>query len=394
MNLQQKRDEANKLLADMRALNDKALDEKRAFTSEENERFNAMERDFDALKAQIESQEQAEQRASKLDMATSFMSEPAPAKVATRNDIKSSDENADFVRMLTTNDMILARELRANLNITTANQGGYVVPASFQTSILELARELNVMRQICSVMSTSSVENIPVEATKLQMQWVAEQAQIQDSDTTFAQITLGAHKFGGIIKITDELLQDNNVNLTSYLMRKMAESVSDFEENAFLNGTGANQPQGVFAGASVGVTSASATAITADELIDLMYSVGAGYRNNGAWLISDDCERALRKLKAGDDYIWQPALVEGAPNRLLGKPVYTSAKLPAVAKNNVIAAFGDFSRYQIADRGNISIMRLDERYADMGLVGFRVYKRVDGKLLDTNAIKTLKMKAQ
>lgn len=393
MNLQAKRDAANKLLADMRALNDKAIAEKRAFSSDENESFNAMERDFDALRDEIKALESEAQRNSKLEAMSGFMSEPAPesSELAPAPERKSDDEM--FARMLLTNDYAEQKELRANLNITTDNQGGFVVPKTLQARVLEMLKAQNVMRQISAVMQTASTELIPVEASKAQFTWMDEAAAFSETDLTFNQISIGAHKLGGMIKITDELLQDSAIDIASYITRKMVEAINDAEEVAFITGTGTKQPKGVITAATTGVTTASATAVTSDEVIDLFYSLDGGYRSNAVWLMSDSFERELRKLKVGNDYLWQPALELGRPNTILGRPVYTSGAMPAFAKNAVPCAFGDFSRYQIADRGGISVMRLNELFAGNGLVGFRVFKRVDGQLLDTNAIKTLKIKS-
>ena len=391
MNLQAKRDAANKLLAEMRALNDKAIAEKSAFSSDENESFNAMERDFDALRDEIKALENEAQRNSKLEAMSGFMSEPAPeSQLAPAPERKSDDEM--FARMLLTNDYAEQKELRANLNITTDNQGGFVVPKTLQARVLEMLKAQNVMRQISAVMQTASTELIPVEASKANFTWMDEAAAFSETDLTFNQISIGAHKLGGMIKITDELLQDSAIDIASYITRKMVEAINDAEEVAFITGTGTKQPKGVITAATTGVTTASATAVTSDEVIDLFYSLDGGYRSNAVWLMSDSFERELRKLKVGNDYLWQPALELGRPNTILGRPVYTSTAMPAFAKNNVPCAFGDFSRYQIADRGGISVMRLNELFAGNGLVGFRVFKRVDAQLLDTNAIKTLKVK--
>lgn len=245
MNLQEKKEAANKLLADMRALNDKALDEKRAFSSQENEKFNAMEREFDALKDEIKNAELSEQRSAKLASFEGFMNQPAPAKIAKQREIKSSDESSDFARMLLTNDYAEARELRANLNITTDNQGGYVVPKTLQARVLEMLKSHNVMRQIASVMQTDSTELIPVEASKAQFAWMDEAAAFSEADLTFNQISIGAFKLGGMIKITDELLNDSAIDISSYITRKMVEAINDAEETAFITGTGVKQPKGV-----------------------------------------------------------------------------------------------------------------------------------------------------
>ena len=142
------------------------------------------------------------------------------------------------------------------------------------------------------------------------------------------------------------------------------------------------------------MTAASATAITADELIDLFYSLKAPYRRNAAWVLNDSTIKAIRKLKDNQgQYLWQPSLTAGAPDLLLGKPVRTSAYMPAIAADAKTIAFGDFSYYWIADRQGRSFKRLNELYAATGQVGFLASQRVDGKLILPEAIKVLAQKS-
>jgi HK97 family phage major capsid protein len=118
------------------------------------------------------------------------------------------------------------------------------------------------------------------------------------------------------------------------------------------------------------VTAASATALTADELLDLLYAVNQKYRARGSWLMNDSTVLLLRKLKASDNqYIWQPGMVEGQPDRLLGRPVFTSDTMPAAAAGKKAVLFGDFKRYRILDRKGLYFQRLNEIAATSGQVG-------------------------
>ena len=166
---------------------------------------------------------------------------------------------------------------------------------------------------------------------------------------------------------------------------------------AFFTGNGTGKPLGILAdagGAQVGVTAASATAITADEVIDLFYSLEAPYRKNAIWVLNDSTVRAIRKLKDGNgQYLWQPALHEGTYDTLLGKRIYTSPYVPEITAGAKSIVFGDFSFYWIGDRQGITFKRLNERYADTAQVGFLATKRLDGKLILPEAIKVLKQKA-
>ena len=142
------------------------------------------------------------------------------------------------------------------------------------------------------------------------------------------------------------------------------------------------------------MTAASATALTADELIDLYYSLRVPYRKKAVWLLADGTIQAIRKLKDGNgQYLWQPSLVANTPDTILGRPVVTSAYMPVAAAGAKTVAFGDFSYYWIADREGRSFKRLDELFAATGQVGFRGSERVDGKLILPEAIKVMQQKA-
>ena len=199
-----------------------------------------------------------------------------------------------------------------------------------------------------------------------------------------------------MIKVSEELINDSVFDLEAYIAREFARRIGNKEEEAFFTGDGSGKPLGVLAengGAEVGVTAASATAITADELIDLFYSLKAPYRKNAVWLLNDSTIKAIRKLKDNNQqYLWQPGLTAGAPDTLLGRPVRTSAFMPALAAGSKSVLFGDLSYYWVADRQGRSFRRLGELFAPTGQVGFLATQRVDGKLILPEAVKVLQQK--
>ena len=147
-------------------------------------------------------------------------------------------------------------------------------------------------------------------------------------------------------------------------------------------------------GAATGVTAASATALTSDELLDLIYSLKAPYRKRAVFLTHDSTIKAIRKLKDGNgQFLWQAGLKEGEPDMLLGYRLVTSTHMPAIAAAAKPIVFGDLTSYWIADREGRSMQRLNELYAATGQVGFRVTQRVDGRLVQTEGIKCLAMKS-
>jgi HK97 family phage major capsid protein len=165
---------------------------------------------------------------------------------------------------------------------------------------------------------------------------------------------------------------------------------------AFCVGTGTGEPTGIFTttGGGLGVASSSATAITFDNIIDLVYSLKSPYRRNAAFLLNDATVGAIRKLKdASGQLLWQPSIQAGAPDRLFGYPVYTSPYVPTVASGAYVAAFGDFSNYWIGDRMGRTMQRLNELYAGAAQIGFLAMERLDAKVILSEGIKLLKMGA-
>ena len=186
-------------------------------------------------------------------------------------------------------------------------------------------------------------------------------------------------------------------DLEDYIIDEFSKALGNAEEDSFINGNGTGKPLGILAatgGADVGVTTAGATAITADEVINLVYSLKRPYRKNAVFLMNDATIAIVRKLKDGNGvYLWQPALTMGEPDRLLGYPVYTSQYMPTAAAGNKSIAFGDFSYYNIGDRGTRSFAELRELFAGNGMIGFVAKERVDGKLVLSEAIKVLQQHA-
>ena len=284
------------------------------------------------------------------------------------------------------------------LQIGTDSEGGYLVPDEYERTLVEALEEENIFRQMAKVIKTSSGDRkIPVVASKGTASWIDEEGAFPESDDSFGQVSIGAYKLGTLIKVSEELLNDSVFDLQSYISREFARRIGAKEEEAFFTGDGKGKPLGVLAatgGAETGVTAASATAVTADELMDLYYSLKSPYRKKSMWVLNDSTIKAIRKLKDNNgQYLWQPSLAAGTPDMILGRPIKTSAYMPAMAAGAKTIAFGDFSYYWIADRQGRSFKRLNELFAATGQVGFLATQRVDGKLILAEAVKVLAQKA-
>lgn len=273
--------------------------------------------------------------------------------------------------------------------------GGYLVPDEYDSRLIQVLNEENVMRSLGTAITTSGEHKINIAATKPAAAWIEEGGALTFGDATFDQIILDAHKLHVAVKVTEELLYDNVFNLENYILEQFGKALANAEEDAFINGNGTGQPLGILAetgGAQVGVTTKSSGKVTADEIIDLVYSLKRPYRKNAVFLANDACVAELCKLKdSTGQYLWQPSLQAGEPDRVLGYKIYTSAYFPLPAPGKAAVAFGDFSYYNIGDRGSRSIAELKELFAGNGMVGFVAKERVDGKLVLPEAVKLLKM---
>jgi HK97 family phage major capsid protein len=278
------------------------------------------------------------------------------------------------------------------LSVGVPQDGGYLCPEEFEKQIIDGLKEQNVMRNLCKVISTDNERKIPVAATHSVANWTAENAAYTESEPTFSEKTIDAFKLTDLVKVSNELMEDSAFDLESYIAKEFAMAFASAEEEAFCIGTGTNQPTGLFTanGGEVGVTTNSETAITADEIISLVYSLKAPYRRNAKFLMNDSTVAAIRKLKDGNGvYMWQPSLQAGEPDKLLGYDLFTSPYVPTLAANAYTVAFGDFNSYWIADRTGRTLQRLNELYSTNGQVGFICTQRVDGKIILPEGIKLI-----
>lgn len=288
-------------------------------------------------------------------------------------------------------------EIQNALSIGTDSEGGYLVPDEYEKKLVEALEDEVFFRSLATVIKTSSGDRkIPIVTSKGEAAWIDEGGQFPESDDSFGQTSIGAHKLATMIKVSDELLNDSVFNIEQYISKEFGRRIGTKEEEAFFIGDGTGKPIGIFnktGGAEVGVTAAT-TNITFDDVMDLYYSLRAPYRNKATWLLNDSTVKAIRKLKDGNgNYIWQPSVREGEPDRILNRPYRTSIYVPELAAGNRVMAFGDYSYYWIADRQGRSFKRLNELFATTGQVGFLASERVDGKIILSEAVKTLDVKS-
>lgn len=281
-------------------------------------------------------------------------------------------------------------------------QGGYLVPTEFHNGIQSALEEENVMRKIATVISTQSEYIIPFVTSKPTASWISEGETIQLTNEAFNRMSLGAYKLATAITCSNELLADSYYNLEAHLIYQFAKGLARAEEEAFLIGapdetTGTvSRPTGILTtigGNSDCYKETTGAEITADDLINLQYSVRRPYRRNACFLTSDETLALIRKLKdSTQNFIWQPSTQEGEPSRLFGQPILTSPFMPSPESGKIAVLYGDFSYYVIAERGQRTVRALRELFALQDISAFLMLERIDGKLTDPEAVRGLKIK--
>ncbi len=376
------------------------------------ERAAEIEREFDAMMADHDKLAERVARMEKLDDAQRKLEAinertAAPMEAKESREINVSDEidyRGAFNEYLRHGFGDLPREAREALrehraqSAGTNSEGGFTVPTEL---IPELIKSMvaysplfdeNVTRQLVTAAGnplTMPTTNDTGNTAVL----LAENTAASEDDATFGQVTLGAFKFtSGLIKVSNELLQDTAINLEAELRSLMAERFGRGIGASLTTGTGSDQPTGIVTGAGTGFE-AGATAITFDDLIELQHSVDSAYRRspNTAFMFNDSTLKALRKIKDSEgNYIWQPASVQtGAAETILGETYVVNPAMADIGAENVSVLYGDMEKFIVRRARPIDIKRLDERYAEADQVAFVGFARVDSKVLDNAAIKKL-----
>jgi len=382
----------------MKALSETAAASNRAFDGEEDRQWTELSSELDALDKRGSAIIAGELRAKDTADAYSRL-EGKPA------DGKPSEAKSSELRNFMAGKSGHSFEARSDspidfrtLSKLTAAAGANTVSTSFYDRIVaHLIEVAAIMQAGPTVLTTGGGESIQVPKTTAHSAAaiVTEGAAIAASDPAFGQVTLGAYKYGLLIQVSRELIQDTGADLEGYLSMQAGRALGNAFGAHAITGTGTGQPRGVVTDATLGATSATGTAgaPTADNLIDLYYSVLPPYRNSSAarWIIRDSTVAALRKLKdTTNQYLWQPGLVGNATDTFLGKPVLVDPGVAATGLNARSVIFGDMSQYFVRMVNGVRFERSDDYAFNTDLVTFRALMRADGALVDlTGAVKYL-----
>ncbi len=287
------------------------------------------------------------------------------------------------------------------LSVGTAADGGYLITPEMSETVVSIINEISPMRELASVQVISSESLDVIEDTQLPgAAWVAETAT--RSDTTTHQIgknNIATHEMYAIPKATQKLIDDASVDIEAWLAQKVAEKFAALEATSFISGDGSGKPKGILtytAGTNFGeieqINSGTSAVVTADSLVKLYYALKDEYAKNATFLMNRSVVQAVRLLKEAttNQYLWQPGLALGTPDTLMGVPVKAAADMPAAAASSLSVAVGDFKRaYLIVDR--VGIRTLRDPFTDKPYVKFYTTKRVGGEVVNSEAIKLLKL---
>ena len=389
MTIQELREARNKAWQGAKAFVESKRDKDGLLSKEDAEAYAEMEQKIKDYSAEIERMEQMEALENELNkpVNTPILTNPQqPGGGEKPKTGRASDEYREgMLAALRSNFKQVSNVLQEGVDA----DGGYLVPEEYDSRLIDVLEEENIMRKLGTKITTSGDHKINIAATKPAAAWIEEGGALTFGDATFDQILLDAHKLHVAIKVTEELLYDNAFGLESYIIAQFGKALSNAEEDAFLNGTGTGQPLGLFAAKGGGTVADTVEALTADNVINLVYALKRPYRKNARFIMNDKTVAQIRTFKDNNGaYMWQPALTQGEPDRLLGYEVYTSPYAPTDA-----IAFGDYKYYNIGDRGTRSFKQLTELFAGNGMIGFVAKERVDGKLVLSEAVQILKIKA-
>lgn len=393
------------LVNEMRGLVDKTIDEARDLSGEETGRYQAMNDEINRIDERIAGVLEQEKRQADTDKAFDELRGKPVTGPRGDGDGTGRGGSAVNLRKFFTGELGVRSvdipapsgvDVRALSKLTNA-AGAFTVPTSFyERLVAHLIEVSGVMKASPTVVNTAGGESlqVPKTLTHSSAAIVAEAGTIATSEPTFGQITLGAFKYGDLMQVSRELVQDTGVDLEGYLAMQVGRALGNAVGAHWVTGTGTAQPRGITTDTTLGVTGGTgvAGAFTADNLIDLHYSVISPYRESAScgWLMRDASLAVARKLKDSQgQYLWQPSLIVGAPDTILGKPVWTDPFMPAVAVTAKSVVFGDFSQYFIRMAGGgIRFERSDDFAFNTDLITYRAILRADGALIDlTGALK-------
>lgn len=376
------REKRGKLVHDAREFLDTIQAEKRDMTQEESTKWDTMMSDADAIKKTIEQEE----RLLEAEREAATAARNMPDNKETRNQDKDEVElrTLAFRKALVGGVATLNADEQRALSFDNDASGGYLSPPEqFVSQLIKAVDDMVFMRGLSNVMTLSGAHSLgapSLDADPADANWTAEVGAVtEDSTMSFGKRELQPHMLAKLIKVSMKLLNRSAMPAESIVMDRLAYKFGVTLEKAYLTGSGASQPLGVFTANANGIstgrdvsTGNTTSSIQSDGLMEAKYSLKGQYHGGAQWIFHRDAVKQIAKLKDGDgQYIWQPGLVAGTPDRLLQFPVNMSEYAPNTFTTGLyVGILGDFSNYWIADSLSMTVQRLNELYAANNQIGF------------------------
>jgi len=364
---------------------DTAGAEKRDLTAEEQEKYDRISADLDTRGAIIEQLKADEERAARLDAAAAELrTDEAPA---------GDDTDAETIRAMARGEV---RSYNFEKRDVLTSSTGSPVPTSFYDAVILKARLVGPMLDVPTQLNTTSGETIQVPSLSSYSSSAtvtAQGANFSESDPAFNSfVNLGAFKYGFLIQVSREMIEDSGVDLLGFLADQVGNGLGYNVQNALTNGTGTVQPQGIVTAAGSGITGGTGVsgAFTADNLIDLFYALDGAARllPGVGWMMGANALSAVRKLKdTAGNYIFSPAADGNQRDLLLSRPVFENPHVPAPATSAKSVLVGHMPSFFVRSVGGIRLDRSDDFAFNADLVTFRASMRVDGALPQSSHIK-------
>lgn len=405
------RDRRRSVWEECKTLAEDAANENRSFSAEEQGKWEVMNEEMDTLDKRIKSALEAEKRAAEADATYNEITsrERKPEAEVRGGNAELNTEIRQFLRGESRQrslEIAQPASSRVNwnygpidlrtLSTSTTGAGGNLVPTDFYDQLIaHLIQVSGILQAGPTVINTAGGETLQIpKTTGHSLAASAAQAgAIPSSDPAFGLATLSAYKYGVLLQVARELLDDSGVDLVGYLAMQAGRALGNKFGSDLVTGAGTTQPSGVLTGASSGVTGVSSTTgASYTNLVNLEYSVIAPYRASRScyWMAADSTIGQFRLIVDNNGRpVWEPSMVLGSPDLLLGKPLVADPFMPVTgATGQKIVLFGDFSQFFVRIVGPVRFERSDDYLFGSDLVAFRALIRGDGVLVDqTGAIK-------
>lgn len=369
----------NAKIVEMQGLVNAAETETRALTQEESTKFTTLEAEVRDLDATINAIMSAK------DLEARDYQQTGEEKSVEETETRAFEA---YIRGQ-------VNETRVGEQNLTMGNNGAVIPVTIANKIINTVKDISTVLSRATMYNVKGTLKIPVwgnanSTHNISVGYQEEFTELTADTGKFTSIDLGGYLAGALSLIGKSVINNAQVDIVSFIVTEMAKKIAEFLEHELLVGTGSNAAQGIAVGCTNIKTTATASAITADELIELQAKVKQAYQGNAIWIMSQNTFTAIKKLKDGEgNYLLQTDFTKEFPYRLLGKPVEVSDNMPDIATGNKTIIYGDMTGLSVNMREDISIQLLMEKYATQHAVGVVAWFEFDSKVSDNQKLAVL-----